>query len=356
MDTFKIVFTGGPCAGKTTLIELTKKYLKEKGYDVLVVPESATILKSIGFNFEKVGSVFDFQDAIFKSQTFYEDLAKQTPRNNLNKLIILFDRGILDNKSYCDDSKTFDNILKKHNGFEIDYLDDYDMVLNLISLAVCAPEKYNLSSNDQRSETPEEAAILDQKTSNAWAGHRNLKIINSNITVEESFEKVKKYIFNLIEKYDEKHITKLYLDNNLKDFKDYNDDNSRLIKIQKINLNTNNDDKNFVLYKRTYKDKSTYILQVYKDLYDSKIVYFDKKISFEEYLEFISKYNVRDIEYYNQLSFIINKQLFEIKFYDDETILEYEENKLNEKLVVPRGLNIIKEKTLLKVKKNDNIK
>ena len=356
MEIIRIVFTGGPCAGKTTLIELTKKYLLEKGYDVLVVPESATILKSIGFNFEKVGSVFDFQEAIFKSQKFYEDLAKQTPRNKTDKLIILFDRGILDNKSYCGNSKTFDEILKKHNGFELEYLDDYDMVLNLISLAVCAPEKYSLSSNKQRIETPEEAAILDQKTSNAWAGHRNLKILNSNITLEESFEKVKTHIINLIEKYDEKNITKIYLKNSLEDFNNYNDDNSRLIRIQKIVLNKSNTDKEYVLYKRKYKGKETYVLQVYKDLNDSKVIYYDKKITFEEYLDFISKYKIKDIEFYNQLSFIKDKQLFEIKFYDDITLLEYEENKLNEKLVLPDGLNIIKEKTLLKSKKDGNIK
>ena len=29
-----------------------------------------------------------------------------------NKILIVCDRGILDNKSYCDGSKTFDNILK----------------------------------------------------------------------------------------------------------------------------------------------------------------------------------------------------------------------------------------------------
>ena len=355
MEIIKIAFTGGPCAGKTTLIELTKKYLLEKGYDVIVIPESATILKEIGFNFEKVGSIFDFQEVIFKSQKFYEDLVKQTPRNKSSKLIILFDRGILDNKSYCDSSKTFDEILKKHNGFELEYLDDYDMVLNLISLAVCAPEKYNLSSNNQRTETPEEAAILDQKTSNAWAGHRNLKLINSNITIDESFEIIKTYVLNLIEKSDKKNVTKLYLNNSINDFKNYDDNNSRIIKIQKITLKINNSDKNYILYKRKYKEKETYILQVYKDLDDSRIVYCDKKITFEEYLELISKYKIRDIEYYNQLSFIRNKQLFEIKFYDDTTVLEYEENKLNEKLVLPEGLSILKEKILLKNKKNDNI-
>jgi len=356
MDMFKIVFTGGPCAGKTTLIDKTKKYLLEKGYDVLVIPETATILKQIGLDFESVGSVKEFQEAMFKAQKFYEDLVIQTPRRNKSKLIILYDRGILDNKAYCGSSEIFDSILKKHHSFELEELDDYDVVLNLVSLAVCNPKKYNLTSNTQRTENIEEAAQIDKKTSDVWAGHRNLKIINSNITIEESFEIIKKSIINLINGIDIKDINQIYLDNTLEDFNDYNDNNSRLIKIQRMVLNVENTNNEYVLYKRSYKDNETYILQIYKYLGNSKIVYCDKKISFQEYLGFITRYKLKDIEIYKQLSFVKDRQLYEIKFLKNATILEYEENKLNEKLVLPNNLKIVKEKTLLKKKKDDNIK
>lgn len=38
----KIVFTGGPCAGKTTSMANCAELLRERGYQVYLVPEAAT--------------------------------------------------------------------------------------------------------------------------------------------------------------------------------------------------------------------------------------------------------------------------------------------------------------------------
>ena len=42
----KIVITGGPCAGKTTLMSKAIQELGERGVKVLIVPEAATTLIS----------------------------------------------------------------------------------------------------------------------------------------------------------------------------------------------------------------------------------------------------------------------------------------------------------------------
>ena len=39
MDITKIVITGGPCAGKTTAMNWISNAFRERGYDVLFVPE-----------------------------------------------------------------------------------------------------------------------------------------------------------------------------------------------------------------------------------------------------------------------------------------------------------------------------
>ena len=44
MDITKIVITGGPCAGKTTALSWIMNSFTEKGYVVLIVPETATEL------------------------------------------------------------------------------------------------------------------------------------------------------------------------------------------------------------------------------------------------------------------------------------------------------------------------
>ena len=168
MDFIYIVFTGGPCAGKTTLINRAKEYLIEKGYKVLVVPETATNLLEIGINLKLVENVIDFQNFIFKVQQFNENIVYEATKNNRDeKVIILLDRGLLDNKAYCNNSKEFDTLTKENNKFEIDILDNYNLIFDLITTADCAPHKYTLENNKQRSESIEEAKEIDKKTSNA---------------------------------------------------------------------------------------------------------------------------------------------------------------------------------------------
>ena len=47
-DIFKIVLTGGPCAGKTTSITTLSDKLREKGYATYIVPEAASLVFSSG--------------------------------------------------------------------------------------------------------------------------------------------------------------------------------------------------------------------------------------------------------------------------------------------------------------------
>ena len=45
---FKVLLTGGPCAGKTTLMTKVTSVLDNKGYRVFCVPEAATLLATGG--------------------------------------------------------------------------------------------------------------------------------------------------------------------------------------------------------------------------------------------------------------------------------------------------------------------
>lgn len=360
MEIVKIVFTGGPCAGKTKLIERIKEYLLENNYDVIVVPETATIILDIGLNFKFMGNVIDFQKTILKMQDFNEKLVEENIKSrNKKKIVLLYDRGILDNKAYCESYENLDLIMNFQGLSEIDCLDNYNLVFDLITTADCAPEKYTLATNKQRTESIEEAKILDKKTSNAWSGHRNLKIINSNISIDEAFELLKNEINNKLEKATKKEIKKFYIENTLEDFSNYDDNNSRLINIEELKLNIKNYNKKYVLYKRTYKGKNSYIFKVFKEEKGIETTYYDEKISEKKYLELISKYKVKEINSYKQLTIIENRQAFDIKFYNEYSTLEYEENKLNEELILPENVRlknkINSNKRLLKNKKHVNI-
>ena len=45
---YRICFTGGPCAGKTTAIAQLQDQISDKGYRVFTVPEAASLLMKSG--------------------------------------------------------------------------------------------------------------------------------------------------------------------------------------------------------------------------------------------------------------------------------------------------------------------
>ena len=50
MIKLRIVITGGPGAGKTSVLKYLNDYLTNKGFDVVIVPETATEIISAGLH------------------------------------------------------------------------------------------------------------------------------------------------------------------------------------------------------------------------------------------------------------------------------------------------------------------
>ena len=74
----RIVLTGGPAAGKTTLISrILKEFKQDEGWKVITIPETATELIS-GFGIKPFGncvSMLDFQYFVIADQLHKEQLA-----------------------------------------------------------------------------------------------------------------------------------------------------------------------------------------------------------------------------------------------------------------------------------------
>ena len=96
-----IVLTGGPCAGKTTALSELKQCLEERGYKVFILEESATELINKGIKpfGENAIPIYDFQKIIINYQLRKEFLIRLKATFYKN-CIILYDRGVIDNKSY----------------------------------------------------------------------------------------------------------------------------------------------------------------------------------------------------------------------------------------------------------------
>lgn len=346
----KIVLTGGPCAGKTTALAKIEEYYQEKGYMVLVINESATEIIKGGI--KPFGncplSILKFQEIILKYQLFkeklYSDIAKQYDDNK--KIMIIHDRGLLDNKAYIG-QKNFSNLLKKMNLKEIDIMDNYDMVIHLVTAADGAPDAYTLSNNTARTETIEQAKELDKKTMNAWAGHQNLKIINNDSTFDNKMNKVIETINTFIDAPVTIRKQKKYLvDLNKTDLSFLNEDNSTIINIKQYYLDTNELETR--LRVRNYDGAETYYITVQRKLTDGKSnVITNRNISKKEFEDILLNANDYKIVKKKRISFTIDKQYYVLDIFEDNglALLEIEPTKDNKEINIPFNFNIVKEVT-----------
>ena len=100
----KIVLTGGPCAGKTTAMSWIKNEFTKRGYGVLIVPETATELITGGVCPWNCESNMRYQTFQFRLQMEKERIFEEAAAGMKDqKILIVCDRGLLDNKAYMDD-------------------------------------------------------------------------------------------------------------------------------------------------------------------------------------------------------------------------------------------------------------
>ena len=186
----KIVITGGPCAGKTTAMSWIANNLPQKGYRVLFVPETATELIGGGLTPWGCGTNLDYQRCQMELQLTKERLFERGARTMpADKVLIVCDRGAMDNKAYMTDEE-FRRLCEEMHTSEGELRDRYDAVFHLVTAAKGAEEAYTFANNAARYETVEQAAALDDRIIAAWTGHPHLRIIDNTTAFEEKLERL----------------------------------------------------------------------------------------------------------------------------------------------------------------------
>ena len=96
-----------------------------------------------------------------------------------------------------------------------------------------------------------------------------------------------------------------------------------------------------ILVKRTYRDYSTYFLQVVSNRSNKSVVIGDQKIDELAYNELLNKNEVIDEVTKTELSFIENNHLFKVSFYEDFTTLEFDRDDVLSLEELPKDVRII---------------
>ncbi len=179
--THKIVLTGGPSGGKTTL----QRAISEQIPEAYCATEVATILLSGGFPAPTEEHPWEedwqrnFQVAVAAGQLALENI---TYRRALceGKHLAIFDRGLLDGAAYLPGGiRELEEITGQD---EQAMLSNYDSVLHLTTSA--AHDAYDKHSNPHRFEEAAAALELDNRIMEVWENHPNRIVLDEHDKVE----------------------------------------------------------------------------------------------------------------------------------------------------------------------------
>lgn len=169
----KIVLTGGPCAGKTTLTQVIARVFPK---NIAVVPEAASLLFSGGFpRWTENECKKSTQRAIYHVQTELEQVYSAKYKDK----ILVLDRGVIDGAAYWPEGADH-FFTEMKTSLERD-LARYDKVIYLESASRSDYELHR-ASNANRKETWDEAKVLDEITLELWKQHPNFVLVRNQKT------------------------------------------------------------------------------------------------------------------------------------------------------------------------------
>lgn len=344
----KIVITGGPCAGKSTAMSRIQNAFTQMGYSVLFVPETATELIKGGVAPWTCGTNGEYQKCQLRLQLDKERIFEQAAKTmGVSKVLIVCDRGALDNKAYMNDLE-FAQVLEYLGTNEIELRDNYDAVFHLVTAAKGAEEFYTTANNSARTETVDEAAALDDKLISSWTGHPHLRVIDNTSDFENKMRRLITEISSFLGEPEPMEIERKFLI-------EYPDmkwleslPNCQRVEIIQTYLKSDNGDEVRVR-QRGIDGHYIYFQTTKRKLGDLKRVEIERRLSESEYLRLLmnadtTRRQIRKDRY----CLTYKNQYFEIDvypFWKDKAIAEIELSNENAEIIFPEQIKVIKEVT-----------
>ena len=344
----KIVITGGPCAGKSTALSWVQNAFTQMGYTVLFVPETATELITGGVAPWTCGTNGEYQKCQLRLQLDKEKVFEQAARSmDAKKVLIVCDRGALDNKAYMDNIE-FAQVLDYLETNEIALRDNYDAVFHLVTAAKGAIEFYTTANNSARTETVDEAAALDDKLISAWTGHPHLRVIDNSSHFEDKMKRLIAEITSFLGEPEPLEIERKFLIE-YPDIKWLSSiPNCRRIEIIQTYLKSDTDEE-VRLRQRGCDGHYVYYQTTKRRISDIKRVEMERRLSESEYIRLLmnadtTRRQIRKDRY----CLTYENQYFEIDvypFWNDKAIAEIELSDENAAIKFPKQIKVIKEVT-----------
>jgi CYTH domain-containing protein len=156
--------------------------LEGLGFRVFMVPETPTMLFQGGFSLHDVtpAQIVALETVLLRTVMNTEDSFRDIAEVYGDDTVFLCDRGMMDTKAYVS-SEMWSTILSNLGKTEVQLRDQrYEAVIHMVTAADGAEEFYTLANNTARTETPEQARVLDKKTQDAWVGHPHLRVIDNH--------------------------------------------------------------------------------------------------------------------------------------------------------------------------------
>ena len=344
----KIVVTGGPCAGKSTAMSWIQNAFTQMGYTVLFIPETATELITGGVAPWTCATNGEFQKCLLRLQLEKERVFELGAKTmDTPKVLIVCDRGALDNKAYMDGLE-FANVLEYLDTNEIELRDTYDAVFHLVTAAKGAEEFYTTANNSARTETTEEAAEIDDKLISAWTGHPHLRVIDNSTGFEDKMRRLIAEISSFLGEPEPYEIERKFLI-------EYPDikwlesiPNCRRIEIIQTYLKSDKDEEVRVR-QRGLEGHYIYYQTIKRKVSELKRVEIERRLSQSEYLRMLmnadtTRRQIRKDRY----CLTYDNQYFEIDvfpFWQDRAIAEIELSDENAAITFPKEIKVIREVT-----------
>jgi hypothetical protein len=166
LDRTVIVLTGGPCGGKTTLIEELRGNRAWNGR-IAALPEAIFLMHQIGISpreklFQRVMVHLQFalEDGLNHAFAQSESLAILCHRGSLDPLAYWLDRGWSEEEFFTFTSTSLEEHYRR-----------YTAVIHLVSAADGASQHYTRWPEAHRPEKIDDAIRLDCLLNRVWRGH-----------------------------------------------------------------------------------------------------------------------------------------------------------------------------------------